>query len=173
MGGRRTTANRAQKAAAGYTNWNWVTEQVAQGGFPGDPNRLVFTPEVFRVFDVVVFTAQEAIPKPLRAPRGKTAYALPLDDEFYRPVPSEVATYAHQLAQRLADHVRAREKVLVTCYQGVNRSGLLTALTLMHAYGFSGAQAVQLIRARRKPETGHMVLGNPMFENYIKSVRIS
>jgi len=168
MGRRSTSRN---KAAAGYTNWNWITEQVAQGGFPGDPNRLIPTPQVFSIFDVVAFTAQEAIPRKVPTPAGKVAYRFPLDDDPYRPIPSEVAAYAHQFAQQLATQVKQGHRVLITCFQGVNRSGLITGLTIMYAYGFSGKQTVSLIRSRRKPETNHMVLGNPMFEQHLLAVR--
>jgi protein-tyrosine phosphatase len=162
---------RTEKASAGYTNWNWITEQVAQGGFPGDPKGLIVTPQIFNVFDVVAFTAQEAIPRGFKPPPGKTAYSCPLDDDPYRPIPHEVAGYAHQFARQLAGHVGRGQKVLVTCFQGVNRSGLITGLTLMYAYGFSGAKTVQIIRSRRKPEGNFMVLGNPMFEGHLRNFR--
>lgn len=45
---------------------------------------------------------------------------------------------------------RARDRVLIRCQAGLNRSGLVTALVLIRE-GYSAADAIRLIRERRSP----------------------
>lgn len=57
----------------------------------------------------------------------------------------------------------AGSNVLVRCRGGMNRSGLITGLVLVRA-GWSGDEAVDLIRARR----WHHCLRNPVFRHYVR-----
>jgi protein-tyrosine phosphatase len=66
-----------------------------------------------------------------------------------------LARYAHQ---RWSEGAR----VLIRCQAGVNRSGLVMALTLMH-HGHSAAEAIALIRSRRSPA----VLSNRHFVRWL------
>jgi hypothetical protein len=56
----------------------------------------------------------------------------------------------HELGIRVADHVRAGDKVLVNCMSGMNRSGLLVGRALV-ALGYPPVEAVELIRRARGP----------------------
>lgn len=148
-----------------YTNFDWIVpNRIAQGAYPG------FHPSIFDSFDVVVYTAEEYQPKSMGCPDGKAVYALPLDDDIYRPVPPEVGKYAHHLAKILAGHAARGQKLLITCAMGANRSGLLTGLTLIYLNGMSGRSAVQLIKSRRKSGQQE-ALSNPMFEQYLLQAR--
>jgi len=156
---------RAAARESGYTDFNWITKEIAQGAYPGKA-----TPALFGTFDVVCFTAYEKQIR-LKPPSGKLLYSIPLDDDSYRPIPPELSEILHQLGKSLASHVRAGKKALITCAMGANRSGLITGLTMMYAYGFNGRQAVTLIKQRRKPHEDVLVLGNPIFEAFLLNAR--
>lgn len=147
-----------------YSDWNWIIpNRVAQGGYPGPDAR------VFGSFDTVVFSAEEAQPR-FRLPSGKLALYAPLDDDIYRPLPRAVGAELHPLAVNLATQARGGRKVLITCMQGKNRSGLITALTLLKLYPtWTPEQAIAIIRRNRKLPDGSQALGNTMFEMYIRA----
>lgn len=65
-------------------------------------------------------------------------------------------------ADLAADRVAAGKKVLVTCMAGLNRSGLVTAMTLRKLTGASGADIIKLIQAKREG-----ALFNQTFVRYI------
>lgn len=62
----------------------------------------------------------------------------------------EILGQATQAGRIVADGIREGRKVLVRCQAGLNRSSLVAGIALV-ILGFSGADAVQLIRARRSP----------------------
>jgi len=66
----------------------------------------------------------------------------------------EDARAACSIASRLYERVRQGHKVLITCSQGRNRSGLVTALTLAGLTGCTGAKAIQAVRDRRRSPFG-------------------
>jgi predicted protein tyrosine phosphatase len=101
-----------------------------------------------RVFDVVVLCAQ---PDEWQPPDGSFGRArilrCPMDDSA--PTPDEVSR-AVGTAQEVATITVLGGRVLVTCFMGWNRSGLVTALALrMRRY--SAEQAIAAIRAARGP----------------------
>lgn len=140
-----------------------MPNRLAQGAFPGT------NPALFQAFDVVVYTAEEMQPKGMKVPAGKFVYKLRLDDDIYRPIPPEVQLAVHRMGQSLAGHLRAGHRVLVTCAMGMNRSGIVTATTLMHLTGCSGSQAVDQVKARRRPNEGVTPLSNPIFERWLRT----
>jgi protein-tyrosine phosphatase len=81
----------------------------------------------------------------------------PFDDSRERPSKEErdqiIAT-----AKLVVDALRNGQHVLVTCRAGLNRSGLVTALSLM-MLGDSAVQAIARVRAAR----GESALSNPTF----------
>ena len=68
-----------------------------------------------------------------------------------------IATAAHERWQ-------AGDRILVRCQAGVNRSGLVTALVLMHD-GMSAGEAIDLIRQQRSPRA----LSNSHFERFLRT----
>lgn len=145
-----------------YTDYNWIIpNRIAQGGYPGA------SPSLFQTFDVVVYMAMEAQPK-MRLPPGKIALYGPIDDDIYRPLPREVGAELHKIAAECARQAAWGKKVLITCMQGKNRSGLITALTLLKMYpAWTPEQAITIIRRNRRLRDGSQALGNTMFEMYI------
>jgi len=97
-------------------------------------------------FDGIVLAALEYQPE-------LPAYAVlrvPLDDPFPPKPPPDARTVAliRAGAQQVASEVRAGRRVLVTCAQGRNRSGVLAGLALVEL-GMPGQQAAALIRRLR------------------------
>jgi protein-tyrosine phosphatase len=146
-----------------YGNWNWIVQpRLAQGGYPGAH------PGLFQAFDVIVYMAEEAQPK-IPTPPGKLALYGPIDDDIYRPVPPQVGQELHRLAHQCAQQASYNKRVLITCMQGKNRSGLLMGLTLLKLYpGWTPEQAIAIIRRNRRLTGGDIALSNTMFEMYLR-----
>ncbi len=113
--------------------------------------------------------AEEAQPK-IACPPGKIALYGPIDDDIYRPVPPQIGQQLHLLAQQCAQHASYNKRVLITCMQGKNRSGLVMGLTLLKLYpSWTPEQAIALIRRNRKLSGGDVALGNTMFAQYLRA----
>ncbi|MEU3985021.1 protein phosphatase [Streptomyces sp. NPDC026672] len=69
-----------------------------------------------------------------------------------------------RLARAAAEAVDAGRTVLVRCYHGYNRSGLVVAQALVQRGG-SAEEAIRLIRARRSPWALH----NDLFVEYLRT----
>ena len=94
-------------------------------------------------FDVIVLAAMEYQPP---MPGGYTILRVPLDDG---PPPDKVTRFRiRHAAREIADRVRRGERVLVTCWQGRNRSGVLAGLALVDL-GMPPAHAVSRIQTLR------------------------
>ncbi|KKL93246.1 hypothetical protein LCGC14_1876630 [marine sediment metagenome] len=122
---------------------------LAQGSRPPVGVRLPF--------DVIVLSAREYQP----AMPGYEVMHVPIDDAN----PSHAdRTRIRSAAQAVAWHVRAGRRVLVTCHQGRNRSGVIAGLALVEL-GMPRNQAVRLIRTLRNGLTNShfyaMVKGTP------------
>lgn len=114
--------------------------RLAQGGAP--------PPGAWLPFDIVVLAArgyQPALP-------GYSVVRIPLDDHnpdgtYARPDPLTRARI-RQRAREIADRVRRRQRVLVTCHAGRNRSGVLAGIALVEL-GVAPARVVNIIRELR------------------------
>ena len=116
-------------------------------------------------FDVLVLTAKEYPPAgwPLDVSfPGVEVLRVHLDDSGEPATPEEL-----RAACRVADEAAARllrgKRVLVTCYMGLNRSGLVTALILREIYRISGEHAMHLVQVARDG-----ALGNPYFQDFLE-----
>lgn len=98
--------------------------------------------------DVLVLTAEEYQPADSEYP-GVVVRRVALDDSGVPATPKEFAD-AHQLANDLAQRWARGERLLVTCWMGRNRSGIVSALTIRRATGVSGAAAMQIVQAARE-----------------------
>ena len=133
---------------SGYTYL--LEDRLAQGSAP--------PPDVAAPFDVVVLAAREYQPD---LP-GYIMMHVPLDDG---PPPSKAERMLiRHHARAIADRVRVGERVLVTCWQGRNRSGVLAGLALVDL-GLPRAEAVRRIEERRSG------LSNPYFRAMVAGVR--
>lgn len=81
-----------------------------------------------------------------------------------------LADTAEQLADKVANLIkRKHHRVLVHCWGGKNRSGLITALTLMRLEkGLTGSDAIDRVKAVRKG-----ALANEHFCAYLRSKDIA
>jgi protein-tyrosine phosphatase len=129
----------------GYT-YLTTDRRLAQGAAPPRGVRLPF--------DVIVLSAKEYQPELL----GHEVWHVPLDDG---PPPSHderawIRAAAHEVARR----VRRGQRVLVTCWQGRNRSGVIAGLALVDL-GVPGPRAAELIQRTRNGLT------NPYFHEMV------
>lgn len=126
--------------------------RLAQGSVP--PDHVCCIP-----FDVIVLAAIEHQDVPL--PGYEVLYA-PLTDEGPPPTAAERALI-RQTAREVADRIRRGKRVLSTCHQGRNRSGVISALALVEL-GLPRDRAVRRIRRFRNgltnPYFRAMVMGD-------------
>lgn len=124
---------------------------LAQGSVP--------PPHVVIPFDVVVLTAIEHQHIPLP---GYEVLKVPLDDSGPPPTPEE-RRLIYENARRVARRVLAGKRVLVTCHQGRNRSGVIAGLALVEL-GVPGPKAAHRIQRIRdglvNPHFYRMVIGS-------------
>lgn len=149
-----------------YYDFDEIYPGLYQGSYPGTD------PELFRRFDVIVYSAKEKHPRfSKKLPPGKQVISIPLDDDPYQPILPSDAKMLMLCAQNLARSIRNGKKVLVTCAMGYNRSGLITALTLISLTGCHGKTAANIVRSRRRTsDEGHPALFNPVFARFIETM---
>jgi protein-tyrosine phosphatase len=121
--------------------------RLAQGSAP--------PPRVRVPFDTVVLAAAEYQPD---LP-GYAVIRVPLEDRFPPNPPPDLFTRhaIREAARTIAREVRHGRRVLVTCWAGRNRSGVLAGLALCEL-GVPGMRAASLIRLLRAG-----ALSNPYF----------
>lgn len=112
-------------------------------------------------FDVLVLCAEEYQPDDYLFP-GVRVVRLPMADIPVRLTPREVRTL-RMAARDLAYALKRGDRVLVTCAAGLNRSGLVTAATMLEQGSATPAEAIRRIRAARGP----LALHNPAFVHAI------
>lgn len=113
-------------------------------------------------FPVLVLCAQEFQRDARWFPHVRVVQC-PLDDAVLSGQEASMAI----AAAKLVVLARSREaRVLVTCWQGRNRSGLVTALAMREITDWSMASIVRRIRERRPK-----ALTNPSFLRFLASVR--
>lgn len=108
-------------------------------------------------YDVLVLAAEEYQPAEWRLPGVDVIYA-PMKD-----VP-EILSKAQlrevkMVGVRVANALRAKRKVLVSCVAGLNRSSLLAASALLQSTDMHPLRVIRLIREKR----GSLALNNPAF----------
>jgi hypothetical protein len=123
------------------------------------------------VFDVVVLTAYEYQPKAGEYGRAHVVH-VPLDDmpgkspSTGKPPSQYEKALASEAGRAVAGWVRRGKRVLVTCWQGRNRSGWVTGLALIEL-GVPVQKAIDTIREAR----GEDALENPHFVDALREYR--
>lgn len=115
--------------------------------------------EILDEFDVLVLTAEEYPPHAWNFPRLKVIYC-PLPDG---PLSTQQIRLVARTSTEVEDFVQHGRSVLVTCWQGRNRSGLITALALV-ALGDTPSMAIARVREAR----GSTALSNAIFVELIE-----
>jgi protein-tyrosine phosphatase len=107
-------------------------------------------------FSTLVLCAAEIQPAPAAFARSPLRLLrCPLIDDRTVPLPRADWKLAWRTAERVARRVR---RVLVTCAQGRNRSGLVAALAIHHLTTWDGRRCVEHVQALRRD-----ALTNPEF----------
>ncbi len=117
-----------------------VAERLYQGGAPRQGHGLALGG-----FHVLVLCAEEIQPPAHRFP-GLTVVHAGIDDDRLSDAEGRTVTEA---ALHVARFWRDGARVLVTCAQGRNRSGLVMALALHELAGMSGVHAILRVRQVR------------------------
>jgi len=115
-------------------------------------------------FTVLVLAAVQFQPKAERFP-GVRVIHVPLEDSHV--LTKEDIHSAATVANLVATAVKGGARVLVTCLEGRNRSGLITALALRDLYGMSGAEALLFVKKNRKNADA---LTNTTYQQFLLSI---
>lgn len=139
--------------------WNEIVPGLWMGGheFRGHSGR----PE-----PVVVYRQFELVQSLLRLPGhgpdpGVAHHVWPIPDG---PLDGTQLAGVIRLAEAACEALEGGRTVLVRCYHGYNRSGLVVAHALMRQ-GHSAEEAIRLIRARRSSWALH----NTLFVDYLRA----
>jgi len=114
-------------------------------------------------FSYLVLAADEFQPKAERFPGVRVLHAPSFDDVLN----SDRISAFMEAADRVAEKVRGGGRVLVTCIQGRNRSGMIVALALRNLYGMDGASAMMLVKQNRKHADA---LTNQYFQQFLTAL---
>lgn len=113
-------------------------------------------------FDCLVLSAIEYLPWPSCFP-GVDVYTVSMRDDG-NPMSKEEMASAVRAAGKVISWLREGKRVLVTCHQGRNRSGVICALVLCKGRGMSPERAVRTVRVARGPTA----LSNPHFLKFLE-----
>lgn len=118
-------------------------------------------------FKLLVLCAEEYQPAANNFPGVQVVYA-PNDDDSSRLPTRDELRLAIQAARQAVPVLEGGGKVLSTCHMGLNRSGLVSALTLHLWLGVSGEQAIRLVQRGRRG-----ALRNPGFVACLSRLKAS
>lgn len=130
-----------------------ITEKLWMGGHPpAGPGLAKWG------FDALILAAREFQLSAEHFPDVIVLHA-PMHDD-HKGIPHGEAVIALHAAKQVVQWIKAGKKVLVTCWQGRNRSGIITALALLELTKLNPKEIAFLIRASRGPaalSNGHFV----------------
>lgn len=121
---------------------SWISEHLWQGETPPFGNAVKQAG-----IDVLISCQREFIASAAEFP-GVLVHYVPLRD-CYDPTELEILS-AREAAVVAKTSVLNKQNVLIHCAQGLNRSGLVMALTLKSLLGLTGYQARLIIQANRQ-----------------------
>lgn len=114
-------------------------------------------------FSYLVLAADEFQPKAERFPGVRVLHAPTFDGSLDS---DRIRTF-FEAADRVTEIVRGGGRVLVTCIEGRNRSGMIVALALRNLYGMNGASAMMHVKQNRKHADA---LTNQYFQAFLMSL---
>ena len=120
-------------------------------------------------FDVIVFMAKEVQPPGDWYTGRLRIVRAPIDDNPYAGISSTDMLKIRGAVKEVVDALRAGKRVLVTCFAGLNRSGVVVALVLRVLFGLPPYEAIRLVREGR----GEAALGNEAFVELIMQAKIT
>lgn len=139
-----------------------IADRLYMGSHPGErfPGAV---PEI----DLWVVAAHNEDPAdraPLLRQLAPAVLHLPLRDNVNELDNPRMRRLARAAAAMVAEAHRSGLSVLVTCTMGLNRSGLIVALTLVR-FGYRPSVVIDTLRERRS----RLVLSNSGYERYVRS----
>lgn len=124
---------------------NQVVKNLWMGAAPPPHNNLRAH------FDHLVLAAEEYQPDKKHF-GGLDVLHVPMNDDKDKPMSLEDKLRAMEAAHKVIEWMKSRQRVLVTCESGHNRSGLIIALALIIGpQKASPDEAIKLVRAARGP----------------------
>lgn len=123
----------------------------------------------FQKFDVIVFCEDAFQPSAEDINRyfgGVKSLFCPFEDNPNVALSEEVFQNIHKTADKVCTLLKQNKKVLVVCFAGLNRSGLVCALSLSKYLGMSGKAAMNSVKSRR-PNALH----NKLFCQYLLELK--
>lgn len=115
-------------------------------------------------FDVLVLCAEEFQP-PDEAFPGVEVLRCPFADDGVTRIDAVTRKAIFDTAARVARRVHQGKRVYVSCYQGINRSGLVVALAVRELTAASGREAREWVQSRR-----HGALRNKQFRELLDAL---
>jgi len=123
-------------------NASKISSHLYQGAYPPTGTTLESNG-----FTLLVLAAEEYQPSSNFFPGVQVVHA-PLDDHPYQLSQAEWDAIVRS-AKLAGDNVMRGGRSLITCWEGRNRSGIITAVTLTLLTGWPADKAVARIRSRR------------------------
>lgn len=120
-------------------------------------------------FSYIAFCAQEFQPTSEQFP-DIVVHLIPLLDND-DPISPEDAKTLWQHADTLASAWRQGHHILVTCIMGRNRSALLSTLALSRIFRLEPRVVAARVQELRTDPTGVSALQNPVFWEFLQSIR--
>ena len=105
-------------------------------------------PDELHGVDLLVLAAEEYQPARCCFPAHLKIVRAAIPDERFTGTEDELALVGNAVDEVVRAH-RSGKTVLVTCWAGLNRSGLIVGLALRQLYGLSGAEATKTVRRAR------------------------
>lgn len=123
-------------------------------------------------FHTLVLCAREYQPASVYFPKVTVVHAPNDDNAEEYPFTVEKLKVAIAASSEVVKALQNGQRVLVTCAAGINRSGLVTALSLHRLYGWSGVDCIQHVR-RKRGKRGHLwPLSNPDFTRVLRRLPV-
>jgi hypothetical protein len=124
-------------------DYSLIAFGLAQGSAPDD-----FAAS-FEAFDTIVLCSSEFQPEVIFPDdKSKRILRCPFDDSDLALTPVQVERLKAAARQIVEEHEEER-RILITCFAGINRSGLLMGMVLKERFGITGEEAIRWIRKKR------------------------
>lgn len=119
-------------------------------------------------FNVLVLCAREYQPEASAFPGVEVIHAPNDDAPSLYPFTEEDLKAAITASARVVKAYKQGQNILITCAAGLNRSGLVTAISLHRLFGWDGQTCIRKIRKQRKPRHGIQPLSNHEFTKALR-----